>query len=92
MSKKDTNPISYEDLLQFLQQKLKEEKRATQTVKKEITVFAGETYAEKLENFERKVLENALESNNWNKSTTAKSLQLTRNKLYNLLTKHNLLK
>ncbi len=92
VSKKNINPISYEDLLEFLQGKLKEETSPPKITTTQSEEFVGDTYAEKLDNFERKVLTQALEANNWNKSLTAKSLQLTRNKLYNLLTKHDLLK
>ncbi len=53
--------------------------------------FEGDTFDDKISILERKILVDELEKNDWNKSKTATSLRLTRDKLYRLLNKHQLL-
>ncbi len=51
--------------------------------------FEGSNFTEKINILELKILVQELEKNDWNKSKTANSLGLTRDKLYRLLNKHN---
>ncbi|KAA3606485.1 MAG: sigma-54-dependent Fis family transcriptional regulator [Calditrichaeota bacterium] len=55
------------------------------------SIFEGRNFTEKINILEQKILVEELERNDWNKSKTANSLDLTRDKLYRLLNKHNLL-